>query len=107
MRSTPRPVLAFTYTIIDTRQKEINSLDGFNFLDLIALDSLASYFDDQHDITIGELNLDLKESIIEENGLTIVRGKTILESRPDLLKYPNRLSMTVHPDTIPDVHSQI
>ena len=92
---------AFTYTIIDTRQKEIESLDGFDFLDLIALDSLASYFDDQHDITKGELNLDLKESIIEENGLTLVRGKTILDSRPDLLKYPNRLSMTVHPDTIP------
>lgn len=92
---------AFTYTIIDTRGEEIESIDALYFLDLIALDSLASYFDDQHDLTNGELNFDLKESIIEENGLTIVRGKTILDSRPDLLKYPNRLSMTVHPDTIP------
>ena len=92
---------AFTYTIIDTRKKVLSSNDGYDFLELIALDSLASYFDDQHDITKGELNLDLKESIVEENGLTIVRGKTILESRPDLLNFPSRLSMTVHPDSIP------
>ena len=92
---------AFTYTIIDTRQKDSKATEVFYFLDLIQLDSLASYFDDQHDITKEQLNLNLEESIVEENGLTIVRGKTILESRPDLLKYPNRLSMTVHPDTIP------
>lgn len=96
-----RTSAAFTYTIIDTRKKEITEQDGFDFLDLITMDSLPYYFEKENENTLGKLDLSLKESIVVNNGLTIVRGKTILETRPDLYQYPNRISMTVNPDTIP------
>ncbi len=96
-----RTSAAFTYTIIDTRKKEVGDLDGFDFLDMITMDSLPYYFEKENERTLGKLDLSLKESIVVNNGVTIVRGKTILETRPDLYQYPNRISMTINPDTIP------
>lgn len=96
-----RTSAAYTYTIIDTRKKENGKLDGFDFLDLIIMDSLPYYFEKENENTLGKLDLSLKESIVVNNGVTIVRGKTILETRPDLYQYPNRISMTINPDTIP------
>jgi len=92
---------ANSYTVIDTR-KQANSPEGvLRFLELIEGDSLAKYFKNPNKTGNYNADLGLEEAIVNLNGFTLVRGKTLLENNPELARYTNRITLTIQPDTIP------
>ena len=96
-----RTSAAFSYTLIDTRTDEERKANSMAMYEMVRYDSLGSYFGESKDRKMGELDLGMKEAIVDFEDFTLVRGTTILETRPDLKPYTNRLSWTVHSDSIP------
>jgi two-component system phosphate regulon sensor histidine kinase PhoR len=96
-----RTSAAFSYTLIDTRSEEEQKKNQLAMYELVQMDSMSRYFGDKQNHKMGEYDLGLKEAIVDLEGFTLVRGKTILETRPDLKQFTNRMSWTVHSDSIP------
>lgn len=96
-----RTSAAFSYTLIDTRTDEERKKNNLAMYEMVRMDSLGSYFGETSDRKMGEMDLGMKEAIVDFEDFTLVRGKTILETRPDLKPFTNRMTWTVHTDSIP------
>lgn len=96
-----RTSAAHTFTLIDTRTERGNGYADWDFLEAFDMDSLPKYFKNSKGFHYDPSRTDIKEAVIYKEGAILVRGKTILEDHPEFMDYPNRISMTIQPDTIP------